>query len=43
LERVFRRATQWAAEVLTTPGEKLALPSLDFSMGMSSIYEWMKV
>ena len=40
---VFRRAEQWAAEVLTNPSESLTLRSLDFSLGLESVYEGVKV
>ena len=39
----FRRAAGWAAEVLTRPQEKLALPSLGFSLEMAAVYEGVKV
>lgn len=40
---VFRRAAQWAAEVLRAPGEKLALRAFDFSLGLEVAYEGVKV
>jgi Uma2 family endonuclease len=40
---VFRRAAQWAAEVLTAPEEKLVLQSLDFSLDLAAVYEGVKV
>ena len=40
---VFRRAAQWAAEVLVAPSEKLALRSIDFTMGLEAVYEGVKV
>jgi Uma2 family endonuclease len=40
---VFRRAIQWAAEVLTAPSDKLALASLNFSITLASVYEGVKV
>jgi Uma2 family endonuclease len=40
---IFRRATQWAGEVLATPTDKLALASLNFSLSLSTVYEGVKV
>ncbi len=40
---VFRRAGQWRAEPRTKLEETIALPSLDFTMALSAIYEGVKV
>ena len=40
---VFRRAAQWAAEVITAPADRLALPSLQCSVGLDAVYDGVKV
>ena len=40
---VFRRAKQWAAEVLKAPGDQLTLSSLNFSASLDAVYEGVKV
>lgn len=40
---VFRRATGWAAEVLTASEAVLTLPSLDFNLSLAEIYEGVRV
>jgi Uma2 family endonuclease len=40
---VFRRATQWAADVLVAPAEKLLVPSIGFAIELSAVYEGVKV
>ena len=40
---VFRRAGQWRAEPRTKLEETITLPSLDFTMALSAIYEGVKV
>lgn len=40
---VFRRAAQWQAEVLTKPAQELALPSIEFKLGLEAVYEGVKV
>jgi Uma2 family endonuclease len=40
---VFRRANQWRPEVFAKPDQTLALPSLEFSLPLSGVYEGVKV
>jgi Uma2 family endonuclease len=39
----FRRSAQWAAELLSTQSEKLALSSLNFSLSLEAVYRGVKV
>jgi Uma2 family endonuclease len=36
---VFRRAKQWAGEILRQPDQLLQLPSIGFSLSLSAVYE----
>ncbi len=40
---VFRRANQWRPEIFTKPDQTLALPSLEFNVLLSGVYEGVKV
>lgn len=40
---VFRRANQWRPEVFANPDQTFALPSLEFTMPVSGVYEGVKV
>jgi len=40
---VFRRTAQWQAEVLTKPAEELALHSIQFKLGLETVYDGVKV
>ena len=40
---VFRRANGWKPEVFTRADQTLALPSLEFSLPLSGVYEGVKV
>lgn len=40
---VFRRARRWQAEARVQPGDTFALPSLDFTLALSAVYEGVKV
>ena len=40
---LFRRSNQWRPEVFTKPDQTLALPSLEFTVPLSGVYEGVKV
>jgi Uma2 family endonuclease len=39
---LYRRATDWQPEILRQPEQTLRLPSLDFSLPLSAVYEGVK-
>jgi len=40
---LYRRAAGWQPEILRQPGQTLRLPSLDFSLPLTAVYEGVKV
>lgn len=40
---VFRRANKWQPEIANKPDLQLRLPSLDFALPLSAVYEGVKV